>query len=180
MSRVCMTTCSGRQVDLLAPSPDAIVIGDIAHHLALQVRWVGAVRSFYSVAQHSVHVAQIVPGEHRLWALLHDASEAYLGDVSAPLKGWTGMSGYRALEAQLQHVIEHRFGLRGPRPASVDEADHRVRVAEAHDLLVTVPPSMQGLPRAGFVIHPKSPAGAKAWFLNAFAALTELAPKGVG
>jgi len=81
-----VSTKSGRRVALLNPSPSQIVIGDIAHGLAHQCRFNGQTSKFYSVAQHSVLVASILPRELRLAGLLHDASETYLGDVVQPLK----------------------------------------------------------------------------------------------
>lgn len=79
-------TFTGRAFDLLAPTPDMVAIEDIAHHLALINRFTGATREPYSVAQHSVLCSLIVPAELRLTALMHDAAEAYVTDVSRPLK----------------------------------------------------------------------------------------------
>lgn len=178
---VWMQTVSGKQVFLLAPSVDSIDIGDIAHHLSMQVRWVGAVREFYSVAQHSVHVAALVSPEARLWALLHDASEAYLGDVNARLKASNALSGYRAVEAPFQQVIHHRFGLRGECPAEVHEADLLVRRLELHDVVGTVcaahDETMKTAPSPRpFAIVPWPQPKAKAAFLEAFRRLTAAAP----
>jgi hypothetical protein len=83
---LCITTYTGRRIDLRDPQPDQIDIVDIAHSLSMLCRFTGHTRSFFSVAQHSVWVARSVPHELRLSGLLHDAHEAYLGDWSTPLK----------------------------------------------------------------------------------------------
>jgi uncharacterized protein len=82
---------SGTDVFLSAPTPDVIHIRDIAHHLSLINRFNGATDTPYSVAQHSVLVADLLlakkqPADVCLWGLLHDAHEAYLGDVTTPVK----------------------------------------------------------------------------------------------
>src|ERR1019366_9954250 len=78
-------TYSGVRFKPLDPDP-AVGISDIAHALANQCRFGGHSSAFYSVAQHSVRVSEICAAEDALWGLLHDASEAYLVDVPAPLK----------------------------------------------------------------------------------------------
>ena len=80
-------THTGLRFDLLDPRPEAIDPRDVAHALARLCRFGGHVRRFYSVAQHSLLVADLAPLGLELPALLHDASEAYLGDVVAPLEG---------------------------------------------------------------------------------------------
>jgi 5'-deoxynucleotidase YfbR-like HD superfamily hydrolase len=124
-----ITTYSGKQFYPLAPRAADICIEDIAHHLALQCRWSGATRKPLSIAQHSFHVAQLVSPGCRLWALLHDASEAYLLDVARPLKHSMAYAGYRTAEAQLQTVIFQTFGLSGEPPSEVKEADDLLLVA---------------------------------------------------
>ena len=79
-------TFTGKAFDLLDPKPEMVCIEDIAHHLALINRFTGATREPYSVAQHSVLCSWIVPPELALTALLHDAPEAYVADVSRPMK----------------------------------------------------------------------------------------------
>lgn len=130
-----MQTHSGRQFFPLAPKAEDILIEDIAHALAYQTRWAGHTRHPFSIAQHSVLVASLVPESDRLWALLHDASEAYLVDVPRLLKRLPAMAMYRTAEAVLQRTIYQRFGLTGEEPASVKAADLELMVAEAQDLL---------------------------------------------
>jgi len=79
-------TYTGKHVDLAAPNPVMIDPRDISHALSHQCRFNGHCREFYSVAQHSVLVAYLLPPELKLAGLLHDAPEAFLGDVVQPLK----------------------------------------------------------------------------------------------
>lgn len=83
-------TRAGRKIDLANPAESTIEIGDIACALSRICRFAGHSNTFYSVAQHAILVADIVDrlGHPRLkaWALHHDSHEAYIGDLSSPLK----------------------------------------------------------------------------------------------
>ena len=128
-----VSTRSGRRVALLNPSPAQIVIGDIAHGLAHQCRFNGQTNRFYSVAQHSVLVASILPRELRLAGLLHDASEAYLGDIVQPLKEL--LPEYQTIEANFCEVLGARFNVNlQPNPA-IHQADIIVLATERRDLM---------------------------------------------
>ena len=129
-------TFHGRRVDPVAPDPSQIAIDDIAHALARQCRFTGHVRDFLSVAQHSVHVSELVPPEHALAALLHDASEAYLSDLARPVKVQPAFKRvYGLAEERLMRTIAGVFGLAWPFPDAVKLADDAVLRAEARDLL---------------------------------------------
>lgn len=119
-----MTTYTGRQVNPLDLQPEDIDILDIAHHLATINRWCGALREPISVAQHSVHVSWLCDGTGvELEGLLHDASEAYLGDVTKWLKGSEAMAAFREAEDRAMAVISEKFGVKIPLPDVVEEAD---------------------------------------------------------
>lgn len=126
-------TASGRAFNFLRPDPESIHIDDIAHALSHLCRFTGHVREFYSVAQHSWIVSYIAPREFALYGLLHDASEAYLGDVSSPLKRL--LPDYRGIEKVVQAAIYCRFGLDHVEPQEVREADRIALVTEKRDLL---------------------------------------------
>lgn len=173
-----LLTFTGRTFSPLAPKAADIAIEDIAHALSHLCRFGGHVRSFYSVAQHSVLVSRAVPPQYALWALLHDASEAYIVDVPTPLKTTAAMQGYRAVEAVMQRTIYQRFGLVGDEPESVHAADRALLILEA-EALFTPPAPWAAQLRAGLTtpmpalsIVPVEPAKAKAGFLKRFAALT--------
>lgn len=108
-------TFTGRAFDLLKPTPEMVCIEDIAHHLALINRFTGATREPYSVAQHSVLCSLIVPPELALTALLHDAAEAYVADVSRPLKEamryYEAEPAYDWINERVEIAVGARFGL---------------------------------------------------------------------
>ena len=103
-------TVSGKKVDLLHPSEEMIDIRDIAASLSKICRFGGHSKHFYSVAQHCVLVAAMAPEKIKREALMHDASEAYLGDVIKPLKVILGAS-YRNLETVFEGIISQKYGL---------------------------------------------------------------------
>lgn len=117
-------TASGGKFWPLDPRTDEIYLTDIAESLSNICRYNGHCRHFYSVAQHSVLVSMMVPPEDAKWGLMHDAAEAYVGDVVYPLKRIFGFADahVQTEEKILEHVAE-RFGLVPHMPASVKEVD---------------------------------------------------------
>lgn len=128
-----ITTFRGQHVNILYPHPESFTISDIAHALSLLCRFTGHVQHFYSVAQHSIAVSHLVPEELALTGLLHDASEAFLGDVSSPLKRL--LPDYKQLEAGMEQVIAVKFGTTYPMPDAVKQADLIMLATERRDLL---------------------------------------------
>lgn len=131
-------TTSGRPFFASDPRPEDISLDDIAAHLARICRYGGALRAdveHYSVAQHSVLVSFAVPAEHALEALLHDAAEAYIGDMIAPLKHDPCMQGYREVEDRVDRVIRQKWGLPATMTPAVKRADLEAAVTEKRDLL---------------------------------------------
>jgi len=100
---VCIHTFSGIAFDLLDPKPGMILVDDIVHSLSLINRFNGAAKFPYSVAQHSLYVAGLLPPELKLHGLLHDAPEAYVGDMVSPLKKI--MTEYKEVEAGIARVV---------------------------------------------------------------------------
>ena len=100
----------GQIIDLANPTADNIYIGDISTALSKICRFGGHTEEFYSVAQHSVLVCMLAPIHLKAAALLHDATEAYLGDVVKPLKVLLGKP-YTDLEDKCEAVIIQKFGL---------------------------------------------------------------------
>lgn len=175
-----MGTRSGRVIFPLRPKPGEIVIGDIAHALSNICRYGGHTVQFYSVAEHSVHVARAV-GERSpamgLEGLLHDATEAYLGDLIRPLKHLAGYGiDYRIAEAALHREIAEVFGLDGQVPPLIKEIENRILCNERVELLPKMKdPNFEwgleavgGDPLQGVTIECWSPPMAKAKFLALF------------
>jgi hypothetical protein len=163
-----ITTYSGVRFWPLLPNPDDILIEDIAHSLSLQCRFAGHTRVFYSVAEHCVRVSQLCRPEDALWGLLHDASEAYLSDVPAPLKVLPEFEAYRAAEHALQQLIAVRFGLAPEQPASVTEADQAMLRIEMRDLLTAGSTGRKNAEQTLSITRPWSPRMAEARFLSRF------------
>ncbi|MBU0563232.1 MAG: phosphohydrolase [Gammaproteobacteria bacterium] len=136
-------TRSGRRFDLLAPKADQVCTLDIAHALSQLCRFNGHTSRHYSVAQHSLLVASIVPAEHQLAALLHDATEAYVGDMVRPLKlgmrefyeAQSLVSLYDEVERKVWLAICEHFHLEPELPACVHEADMIALATERRDLM---------------------------------------------
>ena len=108
----CITTYTGKNFDPLNVDESLLDIKDIAHALSLICRGNGHVQHFYSVAQHSLACAKEakVRGYRKeiiLGCLLHDASEAYLSDVTRPIK--KELTYYLEVEDVLQNIIWKYF-----------------------------------------------------------------------
>ena len=130
-------TYSGKKFDFLDIKLESIDIIDIAHALSNLCRYTGHTKSFYSVADHSILAALNVNKEDRLVALLHDATEAYLNDISKPLKNL--LPRYRELEDAVWLKIAEKFGLPAKLPLSVKDVDLRLLATEKRDLLAEEP-----------------------------------------
>ncbi|KKN05762.1 hypothetical protein LCGC14_1084150 [marine sediment metagenome] len=103
-----MCTFTGKMIDLESPRVKDICVRDIAHALSQICRYTGHTSRFYSVAEHCVLLSEAegTPGTP-LARLLHDASEAYLGDVIRPLKQL--LPHYRMLEERIHWVIAEKY-----------------------------------------------------------------------
>jgi hypothetical protein len=129
-----LQTSSSKHVHPLSPSQDEIDIGDVAHSLSQQCRFLGHTETLYTVAQHCVLVSEMVPPGDALWGLLHDASEAYLCDLPAPIKRDPQMKFYRIAEEAMLTCVARKFGLAPEMPQSVMRADKVLLATEFRDV----------------------------------------------
>ena len=171
-----MITFSGRKVDVANMQKQDICLQDIAKGLSLICRWVGQLGQFYSVAQHSVHMAEHAMSYGNLsmipkLCLLHDASEAYLADIPYGVKGL--LPEYQRLENAVQGAVYDKYlpGVTQEAESALKCIDHRAAVAEYLQLKPNSKREDLGAPHhllrplPGKLV-PMSPAEAEAAFLN--------------
>lgn len=173
-----MQTYSGRQFWPMDPRAEEVEIADIAHSLGMQCRYAGHCINFYSVAEHSVHVARwlLANGHDRVTALqglLHDAPEAYLVDVPRPVKPF--LPGYKEAEARVWTEIAKRFDIPVRLHPAVHEADNRILGDErAQNMARSAAEWADTGPPLDIMIECWRPAEAPGRFIDAFYDLTEV------
>jgi hypothetical protein len=180
------------------PDPSLFDIRDQAHALSMLCRYLGRVSRFYSVAEHAVRVSRrveqlLVEAGHKpysaevilgaQWGLIHDNSEAYLGDIPSPWKHTDVFAEYRKYEKPLQSAIAVWLGLPPEEPEIVRRVDSELLGTEARQLKTpihpewgtffeggTLPPEIPGL-RLGW-----APALAEATYMNRYRMLFSASP----
>lgn len=157
----CIRTHTGKFMNVFQPTPDMIDIEDIAHALAHIPRFGGHLHRFYSVAQHSLHCAEGADKGHELAALLHDASEAYLGDIPTPIKNH--LYDYKRIEDGLMKVIAEKFGFEYPLSSEVKRVDKAMLNEEWDGIMI------HRRPKLVYFI----PGEAKLLFLSKYKELTK-------
>lgn len=190
MTQAWIQSYTGRRMVLEAPDPAQIDLEDIAHALSQVCRFGGHSKHHYSVAQHSLLVSQLVRGDLHRHGLLHDAAEAYIGDLVTPLKKIPGLRAiYLALEDRWLAAIGERFGLgtdltNDNLPPPVKFADFQALVTERRDVLSAPPEGVtecewlhvpEGTPiptpALGYHLTQLTPSEVKVMFLRRAAAL---------
>jgi len=172
---------SGQDVDLLNPDPDTILIQDIASHLSRIQRYNGILAKCsdqpmgLSVGIHSLMVAKLLPGSLKLQGLLHDATEAYMGDLVGPLKDI--IPEFKEIENNLMLAIMQKFDLGFPLHPLVKEMDKRCLAAEMEHCLgwVDLASQISGVRLEGFKYPNLTPVQAERAFLGAFEEYSQLA-----
>lgn len=159
-----ITTYTGKKFHYLYPAPKEIDIRDIAHSLSLTCRFNGHCKVFYSVAEHSIRVSQIVPARLKLAALLHDAAEAYITDIPRPIKNAFGL---RAPEALILSVILAKYDIQGISPL-IRDADNVLIATESRDLMPNTDGWAELPPPLEDKIEPWASKGIECAFLELF------------
>lgn len=161
-------TNSGKVFDLLMPTGEMIEPADLAHALAHTCRFNGHVKHHYSVAQHSLLVCDLVEKpELKLQALLHDATEAYIGDMVRPLKEL--MPEYQYVERRIWLAVTERFGIPVELAAEVKHADMVALATEKRDLMPAHPvdwPCLEGITPHAARIAQWSPTEARQHYFH--------------
>jgi len=137
--------------DLAKITPADISIQDIALALSNTCRYGGHVRMHYSVAEHSCRLTQFVSDEFKFEALMHDAAEAYVCDIPAPLKQY--LPRYQKIEARVHAVVANTFGLPTSVSEPVQRADIMIRELEMHEMMQLAKPSWYDTTRIPPRIH---------------------------
>lgn len=164
-------TFTGRQFWPIDPLPKDVHIDDIAHALSMLCRFAGHCKRFYSVAEHSVLLASKVEPEHALWALLHDASEAYIVDIPRPIKPF--LLGYAEAETAIQGAVCKKFGLPETMPSAVKAADRAILTDEAAQNMTTSHLTDKGSSAPlGVTLQFWSPGEAEERFHDAFSTIS--------
>lgn len=135
MTPFIQTSC-GHAVDLINPDLTDVTIDEVAGALARINRFTG--HTGYNVACHSIEVSRHVPKALAMWGLLHDAHEAFIGDISNPVKRALELLGggaaLRQLDETMEAAVRKRWGLVGPLPEEVERADLKALATEKRDL----------------------------------------------
>lgn len=130
-----ISTYSGNKFHIFNPKLNDIDVNDIAHCLSMLCRFNGHCQKFYSVANHSVLVSQIIDPQYALEGLMHDATEAFIGDMVRPLKVW--MQDFMDVEHKIERAIDRRFKLNSSKVCkrAIKVADNIALITEARDLV---------------------------------------------
>lgn len=161
-------TASGLALVFLRPEIESICLPDIAQHLSMLCRFCGGTSQFYSVAQHSILVAQLTKEilddecvnsqsveywDQILAALFHDAEEAYVNDLASPLKAC--MKGrYKWIAVGIQRTVFKRYGIDWAyHNATIKAADNKAALIERYYLM----PDHPGWPKLSKeeMVYPK-------------------------
>ena len=127
-----MRTRSGGRFYPANPRPEDMNILDLASGIARECRYGGQMEGFYSVAEHSLLVARVLPDHLKLQGLMHDAPEGLIRDMTRPNKRL--LADYAELEDRVWRAVAARFGLPYELDPLVKQADNDVLLAERAQL----------------------------------------------
>ena len=181
-SKFVIQTRHGNQFDPKTSKISHIDINDIAHALSNICRYTGHTRRFYSVAEHSVLTYRLAafhwPNDLEVqWAcLLHDATEAYIGDISTPLKQL--LPNFNEIEKILAESIADEFNIKTTRDIQrkVKQVDKEALATEAKVLFSKVDDwkALEGVNTYNHLLplgFPNTPEESRDSFLEVFKSL---------
>lgn len=165
-----ISTYTNKHFHFMSPSEDEVCIEDIAQALSNLCRFSGHVKEFYSVAEHSIILADYVMDKYgnadmALTALLHDASEAYIVDVPRPIKPY--LTNYQDIEGGISKVINNVFKVH-PMCDVIKDLDHNIVCDEAKVLFKSVPDWVQYYKEVGVTLRMYTPEEAREAFMSKF------------
>ena len=167
MKDVWIQTYTGKKFHPFAPRPEEICLEEIAHALSMICRYGGHTDKFYSVAQHSILMCNLGVGD-RSWLLMHDAAEAYIGDIVLPLKRC--LPEMAILEEMILNVVAEKFGMTPISETNwldIHKSDIKIGATEKRDLLHVDMDWDIELPEPyDYIIKPISQQEAKKEFLD--------------
>jgi len=139
--KIFMQTYTGLRPNPICPTPEDICLEDIAQSLSMLCRFTGHCRRFYTVAEHSIRVADLIyqktqDANAAFEGLMHDSPEAYINDMSRPLK--IQLPEYRKIESQVWLAIAKRFGLKETHSELTKWADNVLVATEGRDLMGSI------------------------------------------
>ena len=167
-------TKTGRKFYPLKPKCEDIDIEDIAWSLSNICRYNGHCKRFFSVAEHSIYASERLPPRYALEGLMHDAAEAYIGDISTPVKQL--LPDIKKIEHVILKCIAEKFKLEYPFREAIKKVDLRLLATEASQIMnpqVEVWPQLTE-PPFDFRIKCVRPANAFSIFMRRYETLRRL------
>ncbi|CAI1149395.1 HD family hydrolase [Serratia liquefaciens] len=170
-----IATYSGKNINLDNLTTECIDLVDIAKGLSNVCRFGGQCEEFYSVAQHSILVSLLVPLPYALEGLLHDAAEAFIGDMPSPFK--KNLTDYMEMENKIESVIKRFFSLPPIKSPEVKSADLIALATECRDLnfprALSYPPLRGIAPSDKHLVTPWPPKRAFQEFIARYDSITQ-------
>ena len=159
-------TRSGARFFINEKDLSSVPIDDLAHALSYNCRFNGHVNQMYSVAEHSVHVSNLVPKADALWGLLHDLTESVIPDIPRPFKHL--ITGFMEYEDEMMENMAKSYHLPWPMPKSVKYIDKHIVAAEAKQLFDKTPDWIDSYDKIDMKVEGWSPEEAKRRFLERY------------
>lgn len=136
----CIRTRHGKYVNILEPTPDMFIIEDVAYALNKIPRFSGHLKFDYTVLMHSINACLLTAGD-KFEALMHDCTEAYIGDLSSPIKQL--VPEYQRIETNLRKVMAQAFGFNPEFSQQTHDVDRLLLQMEWDQMMIGNDPSLK-------------------------------------